>query len=160
MRKESKFDPNAKSWAGARGLMQLMPRTASSLARDRSLRNINREKLFDPGFNLNLGQEYLQQLMSRGEPTGNLFMLTVAYNGGPGNLRKWVRELTSNTDPLFFIESIPARETRNFIEGVLTNLWIYRHRLGQDTPSLDAAAAGKWPVYKPLEYNGERLANR
>ncbi len=160
MRKESKFDPNAKSWAGARGLMQLMPRTASSLASDRSLRNSNRERLFDPGFNLNLGQKYLRQLMSRGEPTGNLFMLTVAYNGGPGNLRKWVRELDSNTDPLFFIESIPARETRNFIEGVLTNLWIYRHRLGQDTPSLDAAAAGKWPVYKALEYNGERVANR
>ena len=97
--------------------------------------------------------------MSRGEPRGNLFMLAVAYNGGPGNLRKWVRELTSNTDPLFFIESIPAGETRDFIEGVLTNLWIYRHRLGQDTPSLDAAAAGKWPVYEALEYNGDRATN-
>ncbi len=159
MRKESKFDPNAKSWAGARGLMQLMPRTASSLANDRSLRTSNQERLFNPGFNLNLGQKYLRQLMSRGEPRGNLFMLAVAYNGGPGNLRKWVRELTSNTDPLFFIESIPAGETRDFIEGVLTNLWIYRHRLGQDTPSLDAAAAGKWPVYEALEYNGDRATN-
>ena len=87
-------------------------------------------------------------------------MLTVAYNGGPGNLRKWIRELTENTDPLFFIESIPARETRGFIEGVLTNLWIYRHRLGQDTPSLDAAASGKWPVYQGLESSTEQVANR
>ncbi len=158
MRKESKFIPHAQSWVGARGLMQLMPRTASAVARDRSLRRNNKDKLFDPAYNLDLGQKYIRQLMSAAEPYGNLFMLTVAYNGGPGNLRKWRRELTSNTDPLFFIESIPAAETRNFIEGVLTNLWIYRHRLGQEAPTLDEAAGGKWPIYTSIEQKGGRVA--
>ncbi len=160
MRKESKFDPNAKSWAGARGLMQLMPRTASSLAKDKSLRSSKNTKLYDPGFNLNLGQKYVEQLMRSADPTGNLFQLTVAYNGGPGNLRKWRKELTSDKDPFFFIESIPSGETRGFIEGVLTNFWIYRNRLGQHSPSLDAAAAGKWPIYKSIEPGDGRVALR
>lgn len=153
MRKESKFDPDAKSWAGARGLMQLMPKTASYIAKDSSLVSANRDKLFDPGYNMSLGQKYLQQLMSMGKPKGNLFWLTVAYNGGPGNLNKWKNELAAENaaDPLFFIESIPARETRDFIEEVLTNFWIYRDRLGQDAPSLDLAAAGQWPIYRPQE---------
>jgi len=159
MRKESKFLPHAKSRVGARGLMQLMPRTASFLAHDRSLRR-GSDKLFEPGFNLDLGQKYLGQLMSSTKPKGNLFMLTVAYNGGPGNLRKWRNELTTNTDPLFFIESIPSAETRNFIEGVLTNLWIYRHRLGQKSPTLEAAASGKWPIYKAIESKDGRVAIR
>ena len=151
IRKESKFKQKAESRVGARGLMQLMPRTASGLAKDSSLRGSNRDKLFDPEFNLKLGQSYLQQLMRRSDPRGNLFALTAAYNGGPGNLRKWINELESNSDPLFFIESIPSGETRGFIEGVLTNLWVYRHRLGQSAPALDAAAAGKWPIYTPVE---------
>ena len=50
-----------------------------------------------------------------------------------------------------FIESIPASETRDFIERVLSNLWMYRERLGQPTPSLDALAAGDLPVYKALD---------
>ena len=157
MRKESKFVTDAESWAGARGLMQLMPRTASSVARDASLRN-DGDRLYDPGFNLELGQDYIESLMA--STGGNLFMLTVAYNGGPGNLRKWVNELTSNSDPLFFIESIPSRETRHFIEEVLTNLWIYHHRLGQESPSLDATAAGGWPVYSAAQMKDDRFATR
>lgn len=161
IRKESKFDPNAKSWAGARGLMQLMPRTASSLAKDNSLRSSNADKLFDPSFNLKLGQDYLQQLLRRGDPSGNLYALAVAYNGGPGNLRKWTKELkTDSSDPLFFIESIPSGETRAFIEQVLTNLWIYRNRLGQSAPTLEAAAGGKWPIYRSVETEQDRYANR
>ena len=56
-----------------------------------------------------------------------------AYNGGPGNLRKWQRRARKGayTDALMFIESIPARETRIFIERVLSNLWMYRERLGE-----------------------------
>ena len=50
-----------------------------------------------------------------------------------------------------FIESIPARETRAFIERVLSNLWMYRERLGQEAPSLDALAAGELPIYKSLD---------
>ena len=75
--------------------------------------------------------------------------MLAAYNGGPGNLKKWQMrpQKGAYTDPLIFIESIPARETRIFIERVLSNLWLYRERLGEPSPSLDALAAGKKPLY-------------
>ena len=78
-----------------------------------------------------------------------LLLTAAAYNGGPGNLRKWQRRARKGayTDVLMFIESIPARETRIFIERVLSNLWMYRERLGEPAPSLDALAAGERPVY-------------
>ncbi len=60
----------------------------------------------------------------------------------------------------FFMESIPSRETRNFIEKVLSNLWAYRHRLGQSTPSLDAIAEGRWPVYTALGQEPAEVAER
>ena len=151
MRQESKFKPSAKSGAGARGLMQIMPATASHIAKDRSLKRGNRDKLYDPSFNLSLGQKYIKQMLSYGKPYGNLFMVTTAYNGGPGNLNRWRRETNFKGDPLLFIESIPAAETRGYIERVLTNFWMYRERLGQPTPSLTRAAEGHWPVYHAQE---------
>ena len=162
MRQESKFKPQARSRAGARGLMQIMPATASHITQDRSLRRSGeegRDRLYDPSFNLTLGQQYIEELMSGGEPYGNLYQLMTAYNGGPGNLRRWLNNTDYQDDPLLFIESIPAPETRGYIERVLTNLWIYRARLGQDIPSLETAAAGDWPVYQSLERGGS-LAQR
>ena len=147
MRQESKFQPNAMSWAGARGLMQIMPATASHITRDRSLAGGNRDRLLDPTFNVTLGQEYLSELMGAGGGADNLFMLTTAYNGGPGNLTRWMSSIDFRGDPFLFIESIPAAETRGYIERVVTNYWIYRERLGQPVDSLDATAAGTWPVY-------------
>ncbi|MEL0110223.1 MAG: hypothetical protein VW835_00685, partial [Rickettsiales bacterium] len=82
-----------------------------------------------------------------------------AYNGGPGNLKKWRRNSEYQNDPLLFIESIPSRETRVFVERVLTNLWIYRFRLGQPAPSLDAVAAGTWPRYSRLDSTQNKVAN-
>ena len=80
-------------------------------------------------------------------------MVAAAYNGGPGNLRKWQNRARKGayTDALMFIESIPARETRIFIERVLSNLWMYRERLGEPAPSLDALAAGKRPTYVAVD---------
>ncbi|MDP6341945.1 MAG: lytic transglycosylase domain-containing protein [Alphaproteobacteria bacterium] len=153
MRQESGFNTRARSPMGARGLMQLMPRTASYVTGDRSLRRGNRTKLYDPEFNLALGQKYLSHLLRQVGVKGDLFRLVVAYNAGPGNLRKWLRKVTYKGDPLLFIESLPSRETRLFVERVLTNFWIYRERLQQDTPSLDAAATGHWPVYLTLDAN-------
>ncbi|MDH3916568.1 MAG: hypothetical protein OEU25_00170, partial [Rhodospirillales bacterium] len=63
-------------------------------------------------------------------------------------------------DPLLFIESLPARETRLFIERVLSNFWIYRARLGQPSPSLDSAAAGDWPGYAALDGASQEIAHR
>ncbi len=157
VRQESQFNSRAKSRAGARGLMQLMPSTASFVARDRRLRSSRKNTLYDPSLNLNLGQRYLRFLMDD-KLRGNLFMAAAAYNGGPGNLQKWLRKMKQKDDPLLFIESIPARETRLYVARVMANLWIYRHQLGQAAPSLDAVAAGDWPYYLPLDGVQDDLA--
>jgi peptidoglycan lytic transglycosylase len=150
MRQESKFKVEATSRVGARGLMQLMPRTASYVAKDRSLRyRKGRKRLYDPAFNLELGQSYVGYLID-GAADGDLFHLAAAYNGGPGNLRRWKRKMKIE-DPLLFIESIPNRESRDFVEKVLTNVWVYRARLGQPAPSRDKVAAGKLPLYEALD---------
>ncbi len=161
IRQESGFNPKAKSWAGARGLMQLMPRTASFVARDRRFHGggATRSTLFEPAVNLKLGQQYIEILLKDPKINGDLFLLAAAWNGGPGNLNKWRRNTDSMNDPLFFIESLPSRETRIFIERVLANLWIYRDRLGQPSPSLDAIAAGDWPVYVPLDNEPLKVAD-
>ncbi|MGV8998487.1 MAG: lytic transglycosylase domain-containing protein [Parvibaculaceae bacterium] len=151
MRQESKFRPDATSGAGARGLMQIMPATASLIASDRSLANAQKDKLLDPSFNLTLAQNYIETLMASAEPRGNLFMLTSAYNSGPGNLSRWLDQINFKGDPFLFIESIPASETRSYIERVMMNFWIYRARLGQPSQSLDVSASGDWPVYDAFE---------
>ena len=148
MRQESAFNVTATSRAGARGLMQLMPATAAFMANTHR-RGATRGALYDPSVNMELGQRYLRYLINHEQVQGDLFLLAAAYNGGPGNLAKWQKRMGSITgDPLLFIESIPTRETRLFIEHVLANLWIYRERLGQSDSSLDAIAAGERPVYK------------
>ena len=104
------------------------------------------------------GQKYIEILLKDKQIQDDLFLLAAAWNGGPGNLNKWRRRTNYMGDPLFFIESLPSRETRIFIERVLSNLWIYRNRLDQRTPSLDAIAAGEWPVYVKLGQHAEELA--
>ena len=151
MRQESAFKVRAKSRSGARGLMQLMPGTAGFIARTR-FRGRKRNQLFDPELNLTLGQKYLRYLIAHDAVQGDMFLLAIAYNGGPGNLAKWQRKVSKvSVDPLMFIESIPARETRQFVERVLANLWGYRERLNQPAPSLDAIAAGERPIYKSVD---------
>jgi len=156
VRQESRFNPKAKSGAGARGLMQLMPGTASFVARDRTLRWNKRSQLFEPELNLKLGQKYISILLGDDKIQGDLFLMAAAWNGGPGNLNKWRRNNDDLNDALFFIESLPSRETRIFIERVLTNLWIYRNRLGQSAPSLEAVASGVWPRYSAQGKGGKQ----
>lgn len=151
IRQESGFNPRAKSRAGAAGLMQLMPSTASFVAGDPAYRKAKLANLYTPEVNITLGQRYVEMLLEDDNIKGDLFMLAAAWNGGPGNLNKWLKRTDFQNDPLLFIESIPSRETRVFIERVLTNLWIYRHRFGQPSPSLVALAEGQWPVYAALD---------
>lgn len=151
MRQESHFIPRARSSVGAMGLMQLMPATASWLTRDRSLRRSGKKRLLEPELNMSISQDYIINLFGQEHLDANLFQFATAYNGGPGNLSRWMNKMDYQDDPLLFIETIPARETRDFIEKVLANLWVYRSRLGQPSPSLDAVASGSWPVYEPLD---------
>ena len=141
MKQESRFNPEAESYSGARGLMQLMPATARHVAGDLA------ERSDEPEINLQIGQSYLQELLSLQSVDNNLLYMLIAYNAGPGNLNKWKKRWPNVTDPLLFIELIPPAETREYIEKVLSNYWIYRLREGLDIPSLDSIAAGREAVY-------------
>jgi len=152
IRQESRFKARAKSHAGARGLMQIMPQTAAFVSGDRSFsKRYGRDQLLDAETNLVLGQKYLGLLMSEKYFNKNLILALAAYNGGPGNVRRWHRELEDVNDPLLFIESLPAPETRGYIHKVMTNLWIYRNRLQQEATSQRILAAESWPMYNAMD---------
>ena len=141
MRQESGFNPNAASPAGAIGLMQLMPDTAKLVTGE------SNPNLRDPQVSIAIGQKYIASLL-RSDVVGNdLFMLAAAYNAGPGSLQKWKSTIHADDDPLFFVESIPSRETRLFVERIMAGYWIYQDRLSQSSSSLDAVASGAWPIY-------------
>jgi len=148
MRQESGFNPRAQSAAGAVGLMQLMPATATAMATDLQLVDQQKLVLFDPVLNLTLAQRYVTTLLKDPNVKGDLMLLAIAYNAGPGNLAKYRASANYEQDPLLFMETIPNLETRQFIERVLTNYWLYEDSLGQKMPTLDALASGGWPVYK------------
>ncbi len=156
-REESRFDSRAVSHAGAVGLMQLMPATASAVS-GINYRGGNRAALFDPTLNFELGQRYLRELFSTGVIGGDLIRAFAAYNAGPGNVSNWMTGIDHRNDPLLFVEVIPILETRFYLERTLAALWIYRTRLSQPTPSLDDLVAGSWPAYRPMDSG--RVAER
>jgi soluble lytic murein transglycosylase len=170
MRQESLFVPRAASTAGAQGLMQLMPATARAMANRKGVHLAAQERdaekaLADPELNLTLAQEYVRVLLRHDRIKGNLILFALAYNGGPA-VAKRVKDLPAEYrhDPLLYIESIVTPQLRLFTKHVLTNYWIYRMRLQQATPDLDALAAGKWPTYIALDQrpvqDGRYAANR
>ena len=126
-RQESQFAQNAISHAGARGLMQLMPRTAREQAGKVGLSYSDDALLSDPATNLRLGDAYFARMMSY---YNGCYPLAVgAYNAGPGNVNRW---LAANGDPrtgsvdwITWIEKIPISETRNYIQRVLENAVVY-----------------------------------
>ena len=148
-RQESGFNPRAKSRAKAAGLMQLMPATASFIAKDRGYLDRKRHMLFEPQVNLTLGQSYLHHLLEEPVIQKSLVRLLAAYNGGPGNLRKWLRKLDHQDDPFLFIESMPSRETRYYVKNVISNLGIYRLRFNETAPALNSLAAGTGGIFVP-----------
>ena len=144
---ESLFNKNAKSHRGAMGLMQVMPSTAKFISSNKQVKKNNSNILKIPEINLEVGQEYIEYLLKLKSVDQNLIFLTAAYNGGPGNLEKWKKNINYLDDPLFFMESIPSRETRWFIEKVLTKYWIYQNKKGIESSSLKLLAHGKNPIY-------------
>lgn len=150
IRQESKFMTHAESRVGAAGLMQVMPRTASYITGDRDLARRGSEasrKLFDPGYNMQLGQSYVDMLLNEyngGER--DMFEMALSYNWGPGNFRRW-KASAGIEDQLLMLESVPNKEARHFVDAVMTNIWVYRDRLGEDAPDRDAVAAGRRPIY-------------
>ncbi len=138
-RKESKFNANAKSYAGAYGLLQLMPSTAALVENDPSF-NARPAKLLKPAVNLRVGQKYIQRLMDSKPVGGDLLRTIAAYNAGPGPVKDAVNSLGPDSDSLLVMESIPVAETRQYVEEVAANYWIYRQLMGKETPSLTQAA--------------------
>ena len=129
-RQESGFDPKVRSGVGARGMMQLMPKTASIVARRTGV-PYAAAKLDDPDYNMRLGSSYLGDLVSGF--SGSYVMGIAGYNAGPGRPAKWVDfcgdPRGAGADPIDFIECIPFTETRNYVMRVLEATQVYRARL-------------------------------
>ena len=126
-RQESEFDPQAKSRAGAVGMMQLLPGTAKEIAKKADV-GFKRLRLVEAGYNMTLGSHYLARLINGYD--GSYIMGIAAYNAGPGNVRNWKAEFgapdKSVDGAVDWIEKIPFYETRNYVQRVLENLQIYR----------------------------------
>jgi soluble lytic murein transglycosylase len=119
VRQESAFNPTARSVAGARGLMQIMPATGRSLQR-----NLRIQQLYNTDTNLRLGIRYLKRLMNQFD--GNLVYALASYNAGQGNVRAWQRDIfTFGDDSLTQIEMIPFRETRKYVKLIYRNIYFY-----------------------------------
>ena len=123
VRQESVFDTNAKSRAGAMGLMQLMPATAKSLSRSVLRSRYRRAFLYDPGVNARLGAAYLRSLLDRFDDSTILAL--AAYNGGPTRIARLLRENPNLPEDELF-ESIPLYETRDYVRRVLLFAESYR----------------------------------
>ena len=135
MRQESAFERDAVSRVGARGLMQLMPATASSIAGKMQL-PFSADRLTADGiYNVLLGRAYLESLI---DDFGGSYALAIAsYNAGPSRVRQWIRDYGDprggSIDMVDWIEMIPINETRNYVQRVLENLQIYRGQVGRDS---------------------------
>ncbi len=147
MHQESMFNTKAKSKDGAMGLMQVLPSTAKFITKSKDVKRNNSNILKNPEINLEVGQEYITYLLDLEVVSRNLIFLAAAYNGGPGNLQKWKKETNYLDDSLFFMESIPSRETRWFIEKILTKYWIYQSKNKKEMRSLKMLANGTDPLY-------------
>jgi soluble lytic murein transglycosylase-like protein/tetratricopeptide (TPR) repeat protein len=127
MREESWFDATARSRAGARGLMQLMPATGRQLARELELPFEGEETLADPVVNIRLGARYLDRL--KNEHNGEDVFALTSYNGGPHRVRRWLRSLDRAGDPALFVDTLEFRETRKYVKKVLRSRWVYHQFL-------------------------------
>jgi soluble lytic murein transglycosylase len=124
MREESSFDRFAHSSAGANGLIQLMPGTASDVARWYGLDRLSGDDFFVPALSARYGSLYIDRQWRNyeGDPPPAL----AAYNAGPGNASRWLETIGfDDADPEIFIEQITFRETRNYVKKVLRSAWMY-----------------------------------
>ena len=129
IRQESAFAYQARSPVGALGMMQLMPATAKQVSKSIGVRYKGKNSLLTPEKNIQLGTTYMGQLLRRFQ--GNTILATAAYNAGPTRVKRWQPMNTPIAGDIW-IETIPYRETRNYVKNVMTYQAIYRSHLGQD----------------------------
>ena len=128
IRQESNFDEKAKSRRGAMGYMQLMPQTAEEIGKILKI-NFTLDQLKEnPTLNIILGSEYLRRLIEKFD--GSYVLALAAYNAGPLNVKRWMKNAgdprKSEVDVIDWVERIPFRETRNYVQRVLENVTVYR----------------------------------
>ncbi|SEI23301.1 transglycosylase SLT domain-containing protein [Pseudomonas asplenii] len=133
-RQESAFMDDARSNAGATGLMQLMPGTAKETARKFSIPLASPQQVLDPDKNVQLGAAYLSQVQS--QFNGNRVLATAAYNAGPGRVRQWLKGANHLSFDVW-VESIPFDETRQYVQNVLSYAVIYGQKLNAPQTLVD-----------------------
>ena len=126
IRQESEFNPGAVSRANALGLMQLLPKVGSSVARQEKLHHFSSEQLFTPEINLQLGTRYFRQMVDK---FGTFEYALAAYNAGSNRVDDWLGQ-GKYRDPQEFVESIPFTETREYVQAILRNANVYRQLYG------------------------------
>ena len=136
-RRESEFDPNARSHADARGLMQLLPATAQMVAKQQGESFTASRLTTDPAFNVRMGSAFLAKLIAEHGPS--IALIAAGYNAGPGRPRQWIERFGDPRDPAVdivdWVETIPFGETRTYVMRVSEGVVIYRGRLkGASTP--------------------------
>jgi soluble lytic murein transglycosylase len=130
-RQESEFNEKAKSPVGARGLMQLMPRTARAVARSYKVRYHRSKLTGEPSYNLMLGAAHLSDLLDKF--SGSYVKSLAAYNAGGGRVRQWAEQFgdpnAPDIDTIDWVERIPFTETRQYVKKIITTVQVYRARL-------------------------------
>ncbi|WP_254275341.1 transglycosylase SLT domain-containing protein [Halomonas sp. 3H] len=150
-RRESAYNPEALSPAGARGLMQVMPGTATQLARQLGIRDPGAYGVLDPELNIRLGSTYIRDMLDR--YSGNRLAAAAAYNAGPGRVDRWLADAPEEFD--LFVESIPFRETRNYVQAVLSYRAIFESLAnGGDSRGVSMLT----PTEKTMRYDRSLLA--
>jgi soluble lytic murein transglycosylase len=132
IRQESEFNPTVISYANAWGLMQLLPRVGSELARKEHVRPYRTEFLLIPQVNVKLGTVYFRQLMD--EFNGQPEYALAAYNAGDDRVKTWLANGPYGSLPEF-VESIPFTQTREYVEAIMRNREMYRRLYGAPAPS-------------------------
>ncbi len=134
IRRESAFNEKARSPAGARGLMQIMPRTGRDIARNLKERWRGNNSLYNPVTNLKYGAYYYQKLLTQFD--GHYALALAAYNAGPHRVKKWLPE-TEALPADIWIETIPFHETREYVTNVLAYALIYQQRTQSNELSMN-----------------------
>jgi soluble lytic murein transglycosylase len=130
-RRESEFDPGARSNADARGLMQVLPGTAKIVAAELGLDYAAGKLISDPAFNVKMGAGYLAKMVEEFGPS--IALVASGYNAGPGRPRRWITEFgdprLESVDVVDWVETIPFAETRTYVMRVVEGVVIYRAKL-------------------------------
>jgi len=135
-RQETEFNSSTVSGAGARGILQVMKITANHICRDYKIKCSHAKLLSDDSYNIMIASAYVADRLD--DWNGSYVLGLPSYNAGPGRTRQWVREFgdprEAGMDPVDWIERIPFEETRNYVAKVLSNIQVYRARLGEASP--------------------------